>query len=753
MKVTIRLILSLIASVAIVVGFFTFLQVRHERRSLLEDLETKTRLSAAALQVEVEPLLAARDRNETARILKKFAGNDRALGAAIYDAHGKTIAVTTGLAASIAEPTALVDDALSEARARGGLFSPSQNIDVYGYFLPLTAVDGEAYVLAVYHPANHIRFRVQRLYQQGFIRLFLQAILIAFITIFIIRWNIMSPLHRAADWIKDLRLGLHEDSFAPLPKDLFGPLEKEVTRLAKSLTTARAAAEEEAKLRQQAESTWTPDRLREFVRAKLPDQKLLVVSNREPYMHVRKGKDVEWMMPASGLVTALEPILRACGGTWIAHGSGNADREMTGDDNRLPVPPDEPQYQLRRVWLTKEEEDGYYYGFSNEGFWPLCHIAHTRPIFNPEDWAYYQSVNQKFADAVLEEIEGAEDPLVLILDYHFALLPRLIKQKRPDARVALFWHIPWPNPESFGICPWQREILHGMLGADLIGFHIQFHCSNFLDTVDRALESRIDWERFTVNRRDHKTIVKPFPISVALTPSPVNGKPDSKTFPGKEALLKQLGVKGDCLAVGVDRIDYTKGIIERFRGIERFLEKNESYVGRFVFVELGAPSRTLIKRYHDLMAEVEEEAERINWKFKTKEWQPIVFLKKHHSHSDIEPYYKAADICLVTSLHDGMNLVAKEYIASRTDEDGVLVLSRFTGASRELSDALLINPYDVDRTADAIRAALEMEPEERRKRMRRMRDVVMGNNIYKWGANLIEDLVQIRLDVPSTPKA
>ena len=400
------------------------------------------------------------------------------------------------------------------------------------------------------------------------------------------------------------------------------------------------------------------------------------------------------------------------------------------------------------MWLTKEEEDGYYYGFSNEGFWPLCHIAHTRPVFKPEDWGFYQRVNQKFADAVLQEIEKDDEPLILIQDYHFALLPRLVKDRRPDARIALFWHIPWPNPESFGICPWQREIIHGMLGADLIGFHIQQHCTNFLDTVDRTLECRIDWERFAVNRRSHKTFVKPFPISVALTPSasPVAGEKSGD----KEAIFKQLGVRAEFLAVGVDRIDYTKGIVERFRGIERFLDKNPAYVGRFVFVELGAPSRTLIKRYHDLMAEVEEEADRINWKFKTKDWQPIVFLKKHHSHRDIEPYYKAADVCLVTSLHDGMNLVAKEYIAAREDEDGALVLSRFTGASRELPDAVIVNPYDVDRTAEGIRAALEMDPDERRRRMHRMRATVASQNIYKWGANLIDDLAQIRLEPVST---
>ncbi len=751
MKITLRLVLSLVAVITMVVALFTFLQVRHEEKVMLEEMERRGALLAESLQDSIEPHLAPRNEKGLARIVEKFGNRERVAGIAVYGPDKSIVAMTKSLAAWLPDPPSAVATSLAEGTARGELFSPSKEKAIYGYFFPFTSPDGSSYLLASYHPANHIRTRLRDLYQQGFIRLFLQAFLISLVTIFIIRWNVMAPLHKAADWIKKLRLG-EEGPHASLPKELFGPLEKEVTRLAKSFTTARAAAEEEAKLRQQADSIWTSDRLREYVRTKLPDQKLLVVSNREPYMHVRKGKDVDCIMPASGLVTALEPILRACGGTWVAHGAGGADKEMTGTDNRLKVPPDEPQYLLRRVWLSKEEEDGYYYGFSNEGFWPLCHIAHNRPVFKPEDWDYYQTVNGKFADAVLEEIENDEEPLILIQDYHFALLPRLIKDKRPDARIALFWHIPWPNPESFGICPWQREIVHGMLGADLIGFHIQQHCTNFLDTVDRTVECRIDWERFVVNRQDHKTLVKPFPISVALTPSATNGSPAPKPSADKEAIFKQLGIKGQYLAVGVDRIDYTKGIIERFRGIERFLEKNPNYQGKFVFVELGAPSRTLIKRYHDLMAEVEEEAERINWKFKSKEWQPIVFLKKHHSHQDIEPFYKTADLCLVTSLHDGMNLVAKEYIAARDDEDGALILSRFTGASRELPDAFIINPYDVDRTADAIRAALEMEPEERRKRMRRMRTVVMGNNIYKWGANLIEDLSQIRLET-NTPVA
>jgi trehalose 6-phosphate synthase len=481
------------------------------------------------------------------------------------------------------------------------------------------------------------------------------------------------------------------------------------------------------------------------VRSKLASSRLFVVSNREPYMHAKEGKSFKVLIPASGLVTALEPILRACDGTWIAHGSGDADRENVDRFDRLQVPPDDPKYTLRRVWLSKSEEEGYYYGFSNEGLWPLCHIAHTRPTFRSRDWDYYREVNKKFAKAVLEEMEGTEQPVLLIQDYHFALLPQLIKRERPDARVAIFWHIPWPNPEAFGICPWQRELLEGLLGADLIGFHIQAHCGNFLETVNRALESRVEWDHFAINRESHLTMVRPFPISVA--PAEESQRRDFRSANAqREALFKELGVEALYLGVGVDRLDYTKGIVERFLAIERFLERYPRYQGKFSFVQIGAPSRTHIKRYHDFLGEVDSEAERINWRFRTEQWKPIVFLKRHHSHDEIARYYQAADVCLVTSLHDGMNLVAKEFVASRSDEEGALVLSRFTGACRELRDAVIVNPYDTEEMAQGIHFSLEMEPKERRARMQRMRQTVKDQNIYRWAANLIAELCEVRLD-------
>jgi trehalose 6-phosphate synthase len=280
------------------------------------------------------------------------------------------------------------------------------------------------------------------------------------------------------------------------------------------------------------------------------------------------------------------------------------------------------------VWLSKEEEEGYYYGFANEGLWPLCHIAHTRPTFRAQDWQYYEEVNKKFTDAVLQEIGDIPNPVILVQDYHFALVPRLIKERLPNARVAIFWHIPWPNPEAFAICPWQRQLVDGLLGADLIGFHIQSHCNNFLQTVDRVVESRVDWEHFSVMRRDHRTIVRPFPISVDLTHDDIEHQLSWEMASVERAsLLRDVGVEATFVGVGVDRVDYTKGILERFLAVERFLEKWPSYQGKFTFIQIGAPSRTRIKRYDDLLIEVESEAQRINARFQSGRWRPIVLLK------------------------------------------------------------------------------------------------------------------------------
>ena len=457
-------------------------------------------------------------------------------------------------------------------------------------------------------------------------------------------------------------------------------------------------------------------------------------------MHIHDGKDIKCIVPASGMITAMEPILNACSGLWIASGTGDADKETVDRNDKVLVPPEEPKYTLKRLWLTKEEENHFYYGFSNEGLWPLCHIAHTRPTFRNDDWNYYKKVNEDFSREVLKETQDEEQPFILIQDFHFALLPELIKKDKPKAKVAIFWHIPWPNPESFGICPWQREILNGMLGADLIGFHTQYHCNHFLETVNSALESRVSWENFSVKRGGQTTLVKPFPISISFT---LKDYDDNSPKIDTSHVLIEHGITARFVGIGVDRIDYTKGITEKFLAIERFLEKNPSYVGKFTFVQIGAPSRTLLKSYSDTISAVENEAERINLRFKSKNWKPILLLKRHHSHEEIIPFYSLASFCMVTSLHDGMNLVAKEFVASRNQNDGVLILSRFAGASRELQGAIVVNPYDIEKSADAIKTALEMTPEEQNQRMKQMRLTIVRHNIYSWAAGLIRTMATI----------
>ena len=757
---SIRLIVSLIVGITLVSSGFSYYEVLAKKRSLRNDLEASAEMLGESLVGNVERSWNNGSPKDLQRVLQRFSNRENLLGAAVYNPQGGLVAITPALAKTLTVSPPSVSKAINDGREESS-YDRLGNVAVHILAVPIRRQDEIVGGLAIVHDVSYIRTESLLVWRQTFFRVLAQVFLIVLITLLIVRWSITGPIARAALWMRALRTGKVSFRQQPPDLDVFRPLAREVATMAESLAHARNAAENEARLRDTAQSMWTADRLAVQLRTRLNDRPLFVVSNREPYMHQRNGKEIEVVVPPSGLVTALEPVLDACDGTWIAHGSANADMEVVDSHDRIRVPPEDPRYTLRRVWLTKEEEEGYYYGFANEGLWPLCHIAHTRPLFRANDWQAYQDVNRKFTEAVLEEIADVEKPVVLVQDYHFALVPRLIKEKRPDARVAIFWHIPWPNPEAFGICPWQRQLVDGLLGADLIGFHIQSHCNNFLQTVDRVVESRVDWEHFSVLRQEHRTLVHPFPISVALTAADVEENAEdaaiastastdnySSNYLKRSAIMRSLGVEATYMGVGVDRVDYTKGILERFLAIERFLEKYPAYQGKFTFIQIGAPSRTHIKRYHDLLAEVEAETERINWRFQNGNWKPIVFLKRQHSHKEIEPYYRAADLCLVTSLHDGMNLVAKEFLAARPDERGVLILSQFTGAARELRDALLVNPYDIDQTADAIRAALEMAPEDKQLRVHRMRQVIKDHNVYRWAGDLITELCDVRLDEP-----
>jgi trehalose 6-phosphate synthase len=492
------------------------------------------------------------------------------------------------------------------------------------------------------------------------------------------------------------------------------------------------------------------------VAARLGDTRLVVVANREPYIHLkdvrrpgvvgrlvgRKSRtEVRWMQPASGLVTALDPVMRACGGTWVAHGSGSGDRETADERGRVPVPPDDPSYTLRRVWLTRREEDGYYYGLANSALWPLCHIAYARPVFDELDWREYVEVNRRFADTVLDEI-GSTKAIVFVQDYHFALLPRMIKDARPDAVVCQFWHIPWPNPEVFRVCPWKEAILDGLLGNDLLAFHIQYHCNNFLETVDRTLESRVDAEHFAVYRGGHRTFVKPFPISI--DPALWAEVPPGPEWDRDVAATRRRLRLGDArLVMGVDRLDYTKGIPERLMAFERLLERHPEWRERVVFLQIGAPSRDQIGQYQQFSNDVRTRVAAINRRFGTSRWTPIVYKKQHISPAEIGALYRAADVCVVSSLHDGMNLVAKEFIASRADGHGVLMLSQFTGAARALSDVVPVNPFAPDDFAEAMHDALSMSPEEQHRRMAGLRAEVLSHTVFDWAGHLLSEACRL----------
>jgi trehalose 6-phosphate synthase len=487
---------------------------------------------------------------------------------------------------------------------------------------------------------------------------------------------------------------------------------------------------------------WTPERLKSALNRYLRGEKVIVIANREPYIHERIGEGIKVMHPASGLVTALEPVMRACSGVWIGHGGGSADRETADAHGRVLVPPGERSYTLRRVWLTREQEQGYYYGFANEGLWPLCHIAHARPVFRAEDYQHYKEVNEKFAEAAIDEADS-EDPVILVQDYHFALVPRLIRNRLPRATIIMFWHIPWPNSEHFGICPWRDELLEGMLGASILGFHTQFHCNNFLDSVDRVLEARIDRDQHAVVQHGRATFVRPYPISLEWPNRWQTTAPPIAEC--RARALAELGLRDDALiGVGVDRMDYTKGVEERLLAVERLLDRFPAYRGRFTFVQIAAPSRTQIERYRELGETVVATAERINQRFGDGSYKPIVLLRTHHEPPDVFCYYRAADLCYVSSLHDGMNLVAKEFIAARDDERGVLVLSQFTGAARELPEALIVNPYDLEEASSALNSALSMPADEQRARMRSMRMFIAEFNIYRWAGRMIADAARLR---------
>ena len=691
----------------------------------LRDLDMRSTLIASSVE---EPLTAAIDADAPARISALFNRliQDERLYAVGLCLPGEPEAIATFTFPKEIRCSALGPSLRASERLLATAHGP-----VHLAVRDLEPTDRHGSRLVLVHDLSFIERRGTETRQYLFAFFLALGTIVALITVVIaqVSWR---------GWVQGLRALLRGEGIvrpaARAPPEL-RPIERDLRELIRDLERQYRPLDDSQRL-------WTPQSLRATLHGELRDADVITVSNREPYIHVHTDAGVRVQRPASGLVTALEPVMRACSGTWIAHGSGSADRDTVDANDRVAVPPHEPAYRLRRVWLSAEDENGYYSGFANEGLWPLCHVAHVRPTFRSRDFDAYRRVNARFADAVVAEARGP-DPVILVQDYHFALLPRMLRDRLPDATIITFWHIPWPNPEAYSICPWRNELLDGLLGSSILGFHTQFHCNNFLDTVDRLLESRVDRETFSVTLRGARTQVQRYPISIEWPPEALAQVPDVETC--RRIVRERHGLpRRHRVGVGIDRLDYTKGILERFNAIGRLLEIEPRWIGRFTFIQIAAPSRGMIDDYRDYATHVRELAAEINGRYPDAATPPIVLRVEHHEPESVFEYHRAADLCFVSSLHDGMNLVAKEFIAAHDDELGVLVLSHFAGAARELPEALIVNPYDADQCADALHRALTMPVAEQRSRMRIMRGIVREFNVYRWAGRMLVDAALMR---------
>ncbi len=726
MRLSLRFIIPLLIALALA-AYATVPLIDHQMLSWFSrDLDARASLIASTAQDPIVALLNSSDDASIETYFNRLTTDERLYAVGLCTEQGVMPVATRDLPGN-----------LDCATMRKRLGEPGQLLHTVQGLLhvavrPLEGPGGEKMTLAVVHDMSFAERRSEETKRYMLVFFVALGAVIALITVAIAQMSWRG-------WVTGLRAMLRGEG---LLRPAGGIIVPELAPLARDVRKLVRDLESHYRPRDEDQISWTPAALRSVLRGDMQGNNVIVVSNREPYMHIRRGDKIEVLRPASGLVTALEPVMRACSGTWIAHGSGSADRETVDEHDHVPVPPGDPAYRIRRIWLTAEEETGYYSGFANEGLWPLCHIAHVRPIFRATDFDYYRAINQRFADAVVEEAQR-DDPIVLVQDYHFALLPKMVRERLPRATIITFWHIPWPNPEAFAICPWRNELLDGLLGSSILGFHTQFHCNNFLDTVDRTLEARVDRESFTVTREGQRTQVHRYPISIEWPPEAMQ---DQSEIPAaRKTVRDRLGLPDDQLiGVGIDRLDYTKGILERFSAVDRLLQLEPQWTGRFTFVQIAAPTRGMIDDYRDYATRVTKLAADINARYPKAKHPPILLISEHHDTRAVYEYFRASDLCFVSSLHDGMNLVAKEYVASRDDEQGVLILSQFAGASRELPEALVVNPYDADQCAAALHLALTMPADEQRARMRLMRALVRDFNVYRWAGRMLMDAAMMR---------
>lgn len=717
------------SAIAAAVAVFSALVLAPLVTSLVDDwsrrdVELRSSLVFNSVQEPLTRMLSAAEADRIESLFERVAGDARVMAVAFCNADGAP------QYASALMPTDLTCEKISRTELESFASVQVNGRDTLVGAFPISTSGVNGHFVIVHDLAFAIRRGAEaRRYMSMLLGgiILLSGVLGLVLVLFLIR-----------QWMQSFRRAVTNASVGGGKIEMggtFGVLDQEMRQVLRQLKAGRGSMDRE-------QVNWTKDTLRQIIAAELPGVEVMVVANREPYIHNHGGAGIELQTPASGLVSALEPIMRACGGTWIAHGSGTADRDTVDGRDCIAVPPDAPEYTLKRIWITEEEQDGYYYGLANEGLWPLCHIAFTRPVFRAEDWSAYRAINERFADAVVADAKTT-NPIVLVQDYHFALLPGMLRERLPDATIISFWHIPWPNSETFGIFPWKEEIIHGILGSTIIGFHTQFHCNNFLETVDRFVESRIDRENESVTLQGHESFVRPYPISIDWPPAAL--KHQRSIADCRHTVRKRLGLPDDCkIAVGIERFDYTKGVLDRMRAVDRMLENHPEWIGRFTLLQAAAPTRSKLPAYRDLQEEALRVADEINLKYANDECPPIKLIIRHHEPTEVFELFRAADVCIVSSLHDGMNLVAKEYIAARDDESGVLLLSSFAGASKELSEAVIINPYDAQSMGEALNQALTMPDVEQHERMRLMREQVRSKNVYRWAGQMLLDASHIR---------
>jgi len=717
-----KFIAVLLLALGVLAGLGYWALARTTQNWFEADLSLRSRLAVGAARESLTNHWR-RDPIRLAQTLEDITRDERIMAAAACFSDGRLLAATQAFPATFSCAALLSpkghEEHIGEAwDTQAALPSGPVHVSV----VPLTNETLPLGAVVLVHDLSFLVHREATARDLLLIAFFVLALVASLVTLLAARlaWR---------GWTLDLRRALTGQASRE-----FQPLLRDVRELAGRLADERG--------QEVRTGLWSAARLRATLTEHLHGERIVILANREPYVHQKVGGEVRVLHPASGLVTALEPVLRACSGVWVGHGSGSADRETVDAKDRILVPPGEESYSIRRVWLSDEEERGYYYGFSNEGLWPLCHVAHTRPVFRADDWRHYVHVNQKFAGAVCDEVD-TDDPIILVQDYHFALAPKLIRERLPRATIIAFWHTPWPNAERIGICPWREELISGLLGASVIGFHTQQHCNNFIDSVDAFMESRIDRESNAIIQGPRRTLVRPYPISIEW---PVHWLTLVPPVDESRMLVRrELGLAPDALlGVGIDRLDYTKGIEERLSAVDELLTRHPEFRGRFTFVQLAAPSRTKIARYQELNDRVEALSLQINAKWSMGRYRPIILLREHHEPTTVFRYYRAANLCYVSSLHDGMNLVAKEFVAARDDERGVLVLSEFTGAARDLTEALIVNPYDLREASDALAAALRMPAFEQGERMRAMRRLVSEFNVYRWAGRMLVDAAELR---------